>query len=109
VNPKQGDNRRAKNQTPTKMKTQTIDKTFAVAGDYCFTRTRQGWRNVGMIEKEKQDWYASYYINNGRDGLEVTAVAFVPFCYNGSPNVMTPEQIDAHSTKLVAPYGTALC
>ena len=78
-------------------------KIFAHAGHkYCFILTRQGWRNIGMVADEQRGFYGRHYIQTRKnDKLPVSSVAFVPFCWTGSPSVMSDNDITKNAVEVI--------
>ena len=61
---------------------------------YAFKLLPQGWRNQGMVSnRDFATWEELYKKADFYNREPAEKVAFVPFCWNEDPNVMTEEEI----------------
>lgn len=76
------------------MKNRTKHFSEVKGTQYAYVLTKHGWRNQGMVaDNNRQPFIDEYKAKVG------SRVAFVPFCWEDSPNVMTDSDIYSYASR----------
>lgn len=86
----------------TSNQNQNIKHQSLAGHHYAFCLTRIGWVNQGMIDDTKRDFYANHFFVNGDTANKdkVSAVAFLPYCIEGS-NFVTQHEVETDSVQTI--------